>query len=121
MNHTLSEDLSRVRYELERFLLGGAFELCEDHRQTVSVEAGCAVAELSYGKLILSCWGEGWSRSWRVLRLESSAQRLRVECAKQMGRVTCTLDLRRGDASPDANASREALPARLAALIESNF
>lgn len=121
MNHTAGEDMGRARYELERFLLGGAFELCEDHRHVANVEPGCAAAEPSYGKLILSCWGEGWSRSWRVLRVESSAQRLRVQCAKQMGRVTCTLELRRGDADHGANAARETLPARLAALVESNF
>ncbi|MFL6215203.1 MAG: hypothetical protein ACJ74J_15070 [Blastocatellia bacterium] len=117
----MSEDLSCMRYELERFLLGGAFELCEDSKRIATVEPGCATAELSYGKLILSCWGDGWSRSWRVLRFESSAQYFHIECAKQMGRVTCTLDLRRGDIEPSANASREALPAKLAAMIESRF
>jgi hypothetical protein len=121
MSHTVSEDLSRVRYELERFLLGGAFDLCEDSKRIATVERGCAVAELSYGKLILSCWGDGWSRSWRVLRLEPLAQRLRLECAKQMGRVTCTLELRRGEAQTDGNLSREEFAAKLATMIESNF
>lgn len=121
MDRTTSEDLSRMRYELERFLLGGAFELREDHKPITAVETGCAAAEVSYGKLILSCWGEGWSRSWRVLRFQSSAQALRLDCAKQMGRITCTLELRRGDGEGNRSSSREAFPAKLAALIEASF
>ncbi|HKP12312.1 MAG TPA: hypothetical protein VJZ91_09390, partial [Blastocatellia bacterium] len=121
MSRTTGEDLSRMRYELERFLLGGAFELSEDLKPVASVEAGCAAAEVSYGKLILSCWGEGWSRSWRVLRFQSSAQAMRLECARQMGRVTCALELRRGDGQSDGPSSRDRFPAKLAALIETSF
>ena len=115
------EDLSRIRYELERFLLGGAFELREDDRPFVSVEGGCAAAEIAYGKLVLSCWGEGWSRSWRVLRAGVAPSALRLECARQMGRVRCTLELRRGHAEADARSSRHQFPAKLAAMIEANF
>src|SRR5947209_6710537 len=97
MDRPIVEDLSRIRYELERFMLGGAFELCEDSRHLTTVEAGCAAAEISYGKLVLSCWGEGWSRAWRVLRATITPQVLHLECARQMGRVTCALELRRGE------------------------
>lgn len=121
MNRTIIEETSRLRYELERFLLDGPFELCEDLRALATVEVGCAAAELSYGKLILSCWGDGWSRSWRVLRGELSPQALRLECARQMGRITCTLELRRGAVRGEAVASRGEYAARLAAMIEATF
>jgi hypothetical protein len=121
INRTLVEDLSRIRYELERFLLGGAFELCEDHKPIATVEAGCAAAEISYGKLVLSCWGDGWSRSWRVLRATISPQSLHLECAKQMGRVTCTLELRRGEVASHTESSRSEFTMKLAAMIEANF
>jgi len=115
------EDLSRIRYELERFLLGGAFELREDGRALARVESDCAAAEISYGKLVLSCWGEGWSRSWRVLRAGISPHALRLECARQMGRVRSTLELRRGAEEADSQSSRTEFPAKLAAMIEANF
>ena len=121
MGHTFVEDLSRMRYELERFLLGGAFELCEDTKPIAAVEAKCAAAEVSYGKLILSCWGDGWSRSWRVLRGELNEQALRLECSKQMGRLTCTLELRRGDVEGHTASSRQEFTGKLAAMIEANF
>src|SRR5581483_12208428 len=111
------EDLSRIRYELERFLLGGAFELREDGRALARVESDCAAAEISYGKLVLSCWGEGWSRSWRVLRAGISPHALRLECARQMGRVRSTLELRRGAEEADSQSSRTEFPAKLAAMI----
>ncbi|HJQ22554.1 MAG TPA: hypothetical protein VKA60_01475 [Blastocatellia bacterium] len=115
------EDLSRIRYELERFLLGGAFELREDDRPLARVDSDCAAAEISYGKLVLSCWGEGWSRSWRVLRASISPHALRLECARQMGRVRCTLELRRGAGEADRESARNEFPAKLAAMIEANF
>src|SRR5919205_3554812 len=116
MNRTLIDDTSRMRYELARFLLDGAFELCEDLRPLTTVAAGCAAAELSYGKLILSCWGEGWARSWRVLRCELFPHLLRLECARQMGRLTCTLELRRGEIKSDTATSRSEFAARLAGI-----
>lgn len=121
MNHAIIEDLSRIRYELERFLLGGAFELCEDLRPNATVEAGCAAAEISYGKLILSCWGDGWSRSWRVMRATFLPQSLHLECARQMGRVTCMLELRRGALERLAESARGEFTMKLAAMIEANF
>jgi hypothetical protein len=121
MGHTFIEDLSRIRYEVERFLLGGPFELYQDNKLIAGVEAKCAAAEISYGKLILSCWGDGWSRSWRVLRGEAGEQTLRLECTRQMGRLTCTLELRRGEVEGPASSSRREFTARLAAMIEANF
>jgi len=121
MNRAIVEDLSRIRYELERFLLSGAFELCEDLRHITTVESGCAAAEISYGKLILSCWGDGWSRSWRVMRATISPQSLHLECAKQMGRVTCALELRRGEVESRTESSRSEFTMKLAAMIEANF
>jgi BMFP domain-containing protein YqiC len=121
MNPTVIDDMSLVRYELERFLLGGAFELCEDDRRVATVEAECAAVEISYGKLVLSCWGDGWSRSWRVVRATISPQSLQLECAKQMGRLTCALELRRGAGESLSESSRGEFTTRLAAMIEANF
>jgi hypothetical protein len=121
MNRTVIDDLSRIRYELERFLLGGQFELCEDLRPIATVEAGCAAAEISYGKLIWSCWGDGWSRSWRVMRATISPQTLHLECAKQMGRVTCSLELRRGEVERLGESARGEFTMQLAAMIEASF
>jgi hypothetical protein len=121
MNGSPIEDLSRSRYELEHFMLGGAFDLCEDHKPIATVEAGCAAAEISYSKLVLSCWGDGWSRSWRVLRAAISPQSLHLECAKQMGRITCTLELRRGAVESHTESSRRQFTMKLAAMIEAHF
>ena len=91
-----ASELSRARYELELFLLGGEFDLYEDERRIATVERDGATAEVSFGKLIFSCWGEGWARSWRVLKCELMPERLRLQCARQMGRSLCAVELRRG-------------------------
>ena len=75
-----SVDLSRIKYELELFRLGGPFDLYEEDRQVGVVEPGCYDAHFSYGKLVLSCWGEGWSRSWRVTGFIASTDRLLLKC-----------------------------------------
>ena len=115
------EDLSRIKYELELFLLGGAFNLYEDERFVASVEPDHSAADVSYSKLILSCWGEGWSRSWRVVNCELRTECLRLQCTKQMGRAACTLALTRGQMLSDAALDRGDFASRLAAMIESNF
>src|SRR5205807_1499189 len=58
---------------------------------------------------------------WRVLRATIAPQALHLECARQMGRVTCTLELRRGEVASHRESSRSEFPARLAAMIEANF
>jgi hypothetical protein len=114
-------DLSRIKYELELFLLGGPFDLYEDDRLIATVEHRRASADVSYSKLILSCWGEGWSRSWRVINCEATSQYLRLQCTKQMGRTACVLKLSRGQVTRDAAITRDDFTSRLAAIIESNF
>jgi hypothetical protein len=115
------EELSHARYLLELFLLGGSFQLFEDHRLISSVSQDNVEAEISYGKLIISCWGEGWSRSWRVTGLKSDQHNLKLQCAKQMGRVTCSVELRRGEANDKASASRHEFASKLASIVETNL
>jgi len=114
-------ELSRARYELELYLLGGRFDLYEDERRIASVEADSSAAEVRFGKLIFSCWGDGWSRSWRVLNCELTAERLRLECAKQMGRTLCAVELRRGLETGEAAETQSEFALKLSALIESNL
>jgi hypothetical protein len=114
-------DVSRARYEIELYLLGGLFDLYEDDRRIATVEPDRSTIEVSYGKLIFSCWGEGWSRSWRALSFELRPERLRLECSRQMGRERCAVELRRGPAIESSAQSRSEFPASLAALIETNF
>src|SRR5262249_53732194 len=71
--------------------------------------------------LILSCWGEGWSRSWRVTGCEITENLLRLHCVKQMGRADCVVELRRGQLNNDAAASRTQFTAKIATLIEANL
>lgn len=118
---TTAEALSRARYELELYLLGGRFDLYEDERLIASVEPDGSAAEVSFGKLIFSCWGEGWSRSWRVMKCELILERLRLQCAKQMGRALCVLELRRGKATGETESARKDFASKLSALIESNL
>ncbi|HEX8186699.1 MAG TPA: hypothetical protein VF747_18170 [Blastocatellia bacterium] len=85
------------------------------------MEPNRASADFSYGKLILSCWGEEWSRSWRVIDCEATAGRLRLQCAKQMGRASCVVELRRGAIETAAPDARLGFASKLAGLIESHF
>jgi hypothetical protein len=114
------DDIGRIRYELELFLLGGAFDLYEDERMVAKVEPNNAVAEFSYGKLILSCWGPGWSRAWRIAKANLNPDCLLLYCLKQMGRVACSLVLRRGPAQ-GRMISRADFASRISAAIKSNF
>ena len=117
----LTDELSRIRYDLELFLMGGEFDLYEDERLIATVQPDRASAAVSYGKLILSCWGEDWSRSWRVAGREAAAVGLRLRCAKQMGRSSCLLELTRSKPQSSPAISRGEFARRLAMLIESNF
>jgi hypothetical protein len=114
-------DLSRIKYEFERFLLGGEFDLFEDDDALAKTDADHSTAEFSYGKLILSCWGDGWSRSWRVISCEISSERLTLECAKQMGLKRCALTLSRGAGIRQAAQARKEFARKLAAMIEANL
>ena len=114
-------DLSQIKYELERFLLAGEFDLFEDELPLAKVDAEHAAAEFSYGKLILSCWGDGWSRSWRIISCEISPERLTIECAKQMGLKRCALTLSRGAGVRQAAQLRTEFARKLGALIEATL
>ena len=118
---TIIFDLSRIKYEFESFLLGGEFDLFEDDRALAKLDGGHSTAEFSYGKLILSCWGDGWSRSWRVISCELSPERLTFECAKQMGVKRCSLTLSRGVGVRQAAQARKEFARKLAAMIEANL
>ena len=120
-NRFKTEDGSRIKYELERFFIGGAFDLCEDERLVARLEPVCCIVEISYGKLVLSCWNEAWSHSWRVVGCEALDQSLRLFCTKQMGRVQCVLVLRRGQAKENAAESRAEFLNKIATLIEANL
>ena len=122
MSHpTIVFDLSQIKYEFERFLLGGEFDLFEDDRALAKTDAAHSTAEFSYGKLILSCWGDGWSRSWRVISCEISPERLTIKCAKQMGLKRCALTLSRGAGVRQAAQARKEFARKLAAMIEANL
>ena len=54
-------DLSQIKYEIELFLLAGDFDVFEDDRLLARINAGYTLAEFSFGKLIVSCWGDGKS------------------------------------------------------------
>jgi hypothetical protein len=118
---TLPFDVSRARYDLELFLLGGTFDLYEDGHPLGTVDQpGCGV-EVSFGKLIFSCWSEQWSKSWKVVGCAASVDAIRLDCTRQMGRIRCTLDLRRCAASIDSAHSRAEYSERLSAMIASQF
>ena len=116
-----AEELSRIRYDLELFLMGGPFDLYEDARLISTIRAGQAAVALSYGKLILSCWGEEWSRSWRIINCEATPDRLRLLCTKQMGRADSIVELMRGERPSSLTGTRDEFARKLASLIESNF
>jgi len=118
---TIVFDLSQIKYEFERFLLGGDFDLFEDDRALAKTDAAHSTAEFSYGKLILSCWGDGWSRSWRVISCEISPERLIIECAKQMRLKRCALTLSRGAGVRQAAQGRKEFARKLATMIEANL
>lgn len=113
--------MSQARYLLELFLIGGQFDLYEDSRLISSVSPDNSAAEISYGKLILSCWGGAWSRSWRVTGYEHDKQNLTLQCSKQTGRVICQVELRRGEATDKVSRSRDEFAAKIADLIEANL
>src|SRR5262249_10323143 len=79
-----------------------------------------AAVEVSFGKLILACWCEDWSRSWRVLSCEHARAGLRLTCTKQMGLTSCRIDLTRSNRHPDED-SRAELPGLLRRLIQSSL
>jgi len=121
MRPNITFDLSLVKYEFERFLLGGEFDLFEDELLVSKVNAERAAVEFSYGKLILSCWGDGWSRSWRVISCELSPERLTLECSKQMGLKRCEITLSRGEGVRQAAQARKDFARKLAAMIEATL
>jgi hypothetical protein len=73
---TIVFESSQIKYEIERFLLGGEFDLIEDGHTLARTDRDRSCAEFSFGKLILSCWGDGWSRCWRIISCDLSPQTL---------------------------------------------
>lgn len=115
------EDAARAKYEIELFLLAGEFDLYEDERNIASLDASHCLCEISYGKLILSCWGEDWSKSWRVIDSEARPDSLRLHCSKQFGVKHCALELRRGEQAYRLAQSRAEFASWISALIESSL
>lgn len=118
---TIVLEPSRLKYEIELFLLAGEFDLFEDETLISKSGTHSAAVEVSYGKVILSCWGDGWSRSWKVISCELSAERLTLECAKQMGLKRCALTLSRGAGVRQAAQARKEFARKLAAMIEASL
>lgn len=118
---TVIFDLSQIKYEIERFLLSGEFDLIEDDRTLALTDSDRSSAEFSFGKLILSCWGDGWSRSWRIISCHVTPQRLRFECAKQMGLKRCEVVLSRGSETRLPAHARREFAKKLTAMIEANI
>lgn len=118
-------DVIGAKLELELFFLGGAFDLYEDRAFVATVEPGHTSVEISYGKLILSCWGEAWSRSWRVVAHRSTASGFSLECARQLNRAHSFISLERAFGRDPAErarfVTRDEFPAWLARMIEARF
>jgi hypothetical protein len=85
-----------LKYELEIFRLGGAFQLHEDTRFVGTLDPARVSVDVAYGKLILSCWDEGWSKSWRVVSGEIASSGLTLACTRKMGMDSCRVQLQRG-------------------------
>ena len=112
------DSLSKAKYDIELFLSGGDFDLFEDRAVVGLVECQRAAVEVSFGKLIFSCWTDNWSRSWRVLRSGLEAGRLRLECTRQMGRTACTVTLSRDGTDLEGARTRAEFASMLGGLIE---
>ncbi|HEY6332351.1 MAG TPA: hypothetical protein VI756_23705 [Blastocatellia bacterium] len=115
-----NQDLPGLKYELERFRLGGAFQLREDERVIGTLGPGQVSFDVAYSKLIFSCWDEGWSKSWRVVSGEVDKSRLRLACTKKMGLTSCTLELRRAELDEYETVTLSS-SAAIKQLIESNL
>lgn len=121
MRPTITVDLSEIKYEIERFLLGGEFDLFEDRLLISKADPEHVAAEVSYGKLILSCWGDAWARSWRILSCEIAPEHLMLECSKQMGLKRCALIFSRGAGGRETAHARKDFARKLAVMIEANL
>jgi hypothetical protein len=115
------EDLSRAKYELEAFFLGGEFDLYEDNRLICPVRPDQCAAEVSYQKLILSCWGDGWSRSWRVTSYRITEDRVVLQCTRRMGLARSAIEMRRGGVPGQVAETRADFAARLAGMVAMTF
>ncbi|MGH9825889.1 MAG: hypothetical protein ACREDR_21885 [Blastocatellia bacterium] len=113
-----SNDISSVKYEIDRFLLGDEFDLIEGGVPFGPVGPRCSAAEVSYGKVIFSCWGDGWSRSWKVLDVEVKSNGLDLQCSKQLGLKTLLLELRRGPEDVEVSQSRREFADWIVELIQ---
>ncbi len=120
-NKTITDDAMRIKYETERFFADGAFDLYEDVRFIATLEPQCCEVEVIYGKAVLSCWGDGWARSWRIVACNLMADALQFHCTKQLGQVKCVLEFRRGDISSKASVSGLEFARKIASLIETTF
>ncbi|MBI3654239.1 MAG: hypothetical protein HY231_24695 [Acidobacteria bacterium] len=120
-DHRKTADAAHIKYDLERFLLGGRFDLYEDERLLATLARENCAAEIAYNKLVFSGWGEGWSRSWRVLSCAITDETARLHCTRQMGLTPCEIILRRGAASDSSPLSRREFAHQIGALIAANL
>jgi hypothetical protein len=115
------EELSLMRYELQRFFTGEAFDLYEDRRFIARLAPECVAVEISFGKLVLACWGEGWSRSWRVVACEWRGENLHLHCTNQVRGAQAVLLLQREPRKACRTATRAEFAEKIAWLIEANL
>jgi hypothetical protein len=115
------EELSLMRYEMQRFFMGEAFDLYEGQRFIARLAPECAAVEISFGKLVLACWGEGWSHSWRVTACEWRNQNLHLHCTKRMGSAQAVLLLQRAPLIDSCAETRAEFAEKIAGLIEMNL